>query len=352
MNQDSDEDALFSAYLLDKQKSLVFYFTLIVINTGFILNICIVAVFVRKTFANNPMAAYNICIAFTGNIATIVLYFSFFPRAYGLQLDTYSDLSCKCITYASRVFNQMISWLHVMMSLDRMISIVNPALHLIVKTRRFITLACLFVFVCLLLVNIPNVLFRITKNAYNAQAHCTSDKATTRARDMIRIIMRTLLPFALILAANSVVIVNLFRQKRKLSHKRTMRKKISFSVSVVAQNLLFILFMVPQTVVIIYQYKVAFHPDSQNNTPLFTLRNQALINLGITCAAALSTYTICSSFLVNVIFNKIFRKHLTILAKRFTSIFANKNRTNRRSSHHRSIRARTIQPNTNEFGLI
>ena len=330
MNQAIDSDILFSANLLDMQKTLVFYFTLIIINTGFVLNICVILVFAQKTFAHNPMAAYNIYIAFTGNIATIVLYFSFFPHAYEQNLETYSDFSCVCIAYASRVFNQMISWLHVMMSLDRMISAINPTLHLHVKQRRFISHACVFVFICLLLVNIPNVFFRVTRQ------QCTSDLTTTQARDMIRIIMRTLLPFALILVANSVLITNLFRRKRNLSLNRSMRKEISFSVSVVAQNLLFIAFMAPKTVVIIYQYKVAFHPDSHNDTPLFSVRNQAIINFATTCAAALSTYTICSSFLVNAIFNKIFRKHLMLLVKHVTK----KYRTNRNVSQRGTQRER------------
>ena len=325
MNETSDNgDALYSAFLLQIQNYVIFYWTLVVLNTGFLTNICVVIVFFRKKFKNNPMAAHNRFIALTGNISIILQYVSVFPQAYGLNLKATSTFACIFISYMSRVFTQMISWLHVMMSLDRMISVLSPALHLRVKSTRFARITAAIIFISLCALNSINFCFKVTTTTTNSSASsnatlakCVSSPKITEIRDMFHIIMRTFLPLSFMLVANSVLIVSLFKQKRNLNLDRSMRKEISFSVSVLVQNLLFIVFTVPQAFSVMYQYYSEFAESEAAS-----IRFLAVINLGMTCANELATYTICCSFLVNLIFNKLFREELLSLFHTWGSKFA------------------------------
>ena len=322
MNQSnlSDSDAQFSAYMLTIQQELIFYWTLLVLNVSFMLNICMAVVFMRKKFAKNPMALYNVYIAYASNTCVIIMYFSFFPQAYGLNLTAYSDFSCKFISYTIRVFTQMISWLHTLLSMDRMVSVLSPTWHLSLKTPTFTKASSLVLFVALLAVNLENMWFKKLDGRPTPQ--CTSDSETSEARDMINIVMRTLLPMALMLVANNVLIVSLFKQKHDIHLDRSMKREISFSVSVLVQNLLFVVFMVPQAVSVIYQYNADYR--TSKSSPVSSTRLGAIINLCMACANVLATYTICCSFLVNLVFNKLFRDELRVVARILLSMVSPK----------------------------
>ena len=328
------ENALFCLYISSIKKSLVFYSTLVVLNAGFILNIGTILVFARKKFNKNPTAIYNVLIAFTGNICILILYFSFFPQAYGSSLSDYSDSSCKCISYVSRVFPQMISWLHVMLALNRMVSVLSPAMHLRVKKAKFILISAIGVFICLLALNVENLWFSITlqwnvsKNLSLVQ-ECTSDFISNAVRDMIDILMRTLLPILLMVVANIVLIVSLFKQKQHLNLNRPLTKEIDFSMTVLAKNMLFIVFMTPQAVSVIYKYYIDYNMIKQmpNTSPRFVV----LISLANTCCNVLATYTVCSTFPANLVFNKLFRQEIRLIMRR-----------------NMSRKSLSVPPNTNE----
>ena len=318
MNQ-SGSDILFRAFMSSLEEKFVFYWCVVVLSTGFLLNVFIMGIFLKKKFINNPMPFYNIAIALTGNVTIILLFLSINPQIYP-QIST--EFACQLLSYLIRVYSQMISWLHVMMSLDRMVSVLWPASHLLIKKRLFTRVAAIIVFICLLGINMANFW---TSSFIRTKSQCQTEYSSNDAHDLISIVMQTILPIMLMIVANSVLIVSLFKQKRNLNLDRSLRREISFSVSVLAQNLLFIVFMVPEAVAVIYQY----YSDYAGTT---SIRLLAIISLTITCANVLSTYTICSSFLVNLAFNKIFREELNICIRSLLALVSTKYEANRRPS--------------------
>ena len=311
MNQ-SDSDTLISASLSRLQENLIFYWCVVVLSTGFLLNVIIMGVFINKKFINNSMAIYNRIIAFVGNLTIILLYLSIYPQFYAKYS---TEFTCKLVSLFIRIYSQFTSWLHVMMSMDRMVSVLSPAIHLFIKTPLFVRLSTIVACICLLGVNMGT--FWIN-NSRQSNLTCKGDYVSNEAHDMASIIMQCLLPIMLILVANSVLIVSIFKQKRNLRMDRSMRKEISFSVSVFVQNLLFIVFMAPEAVAMIYQKYSGY-------TTATSIRLGGIISLAITCANLLSTYTICCSFLINLAFNKIFRDELHIIMRSMLAMVSSKN---------------------------
>ena len=306
-------------FIQSLQKSIMFYWTLSAFNLGFLLNILLVAVYMRKVFRGNPTAVYTIFIAIAGNVYIVLMYFNFFPQAYSVNYAATSDLSCKLNSFLLRVFPHLISWLNVMMSVDRMTSVLYPNLYLLVKTNKFICLASVCVFIALCMVNSINLWFKvmIVQRIFNPATNstlvirdCTSE-GLTQTRDLIGIVMRTLLPFTCMFVSNTALIVGLWRQKRRmLNMTRSLMREFNFCVSVLAQNGLFILSLAPHSAAVIFQYTFIYYTSStaNNSTRMF-----ALINLAVICGICLSTYTVGYTFVVNLVFNRLFRKEFGLI---------------------------------------
>ena len=310
-----NDDASFSAYLLSIQQSLIFYCTIFVLMPGLFLNMGTMYVFTRKKFARNPMALYNVYIAFTGIICILIFFACFSPFAYNLNIAGYSVASCKTLAYITHVFTQMISWLHVLLSLDRMVSVLSPATHLSVKTPKFITLSSIVLFMGLIAENVEYFwydLYAVPNMPTLKQ--CTSDFFTKEASDMINVLMHAMLPLIFTLVANCVLIVSLFKQKRSFNLNRPMRREIAFSASVLSQNILFMVFIAPQAAFVMYQYVIDYVTDQQSALSSST-RSEAILSLAITSSNVFATYTVSSSFPINLVFNKLFRQELLFIAR-------------------------------------
>ncbi len=319
----SNGDDLFVKDIQKIQKQFIFYWAMIVFNLGFVLNIFSIVVFLRRRFHNNSNAMYNILIALASNCSILIYYLILFPQSMDFNFLKISDFSCKINSFLLRVFLQLVSWLNVVVSFDRMIIVLYPYTHPKLTTNRIIDISFMLLFVFISLMNGVNLWFKVvvTQSIFNNNtntsfmvADCIGENVIlNEARDMIAIIMRNLLPFVLMLVSNSALIRGLFKQKRSLNLNRSMKREMNISVSVIAQNIMFILFMTPIAIALIYQYNSQFYTiqkGAANST-----RTIVLINLLILISACLATFTICFPFIVNFLFNKLFRKEFLFIVK-------------------------------------
>ena len=122
--------------------------------------------------------------------------------------------------------------------------------------------------------------------------------------------MRTVLPITSMCFINSALIASVFKQKRTLNLNRSLRREVNFTLSVVAQNVLFIILMTPHTILLCYQFKVSYFNGTNAASSKTTV---ALLNLLYMSAITLASSTVCCFFFVNLAFNKLFRKEFLIL---------------------------------------
>ena len=267
------------------------------------------------------MAYYNILTAITCNFSIVLLYLGFFMPGLGLDVLLLSDFSCKINQFLTRVLTHLISWLNVLTSFDRMISVIYPYKHRLISKKRHIILSIMLVIIDLSIMNSTNLFYNLTVirsvyvNATNTTVTtkgCVGVNTITEIADLVAIISRTLLPFFLMFFSNSALIVYLYKHRRVISTTRSMKKELNFSVSVIAQNIIFVLLMTPYSVAKVYQYNIDYILKSR----YFNLTKEVVIfNIFYVCAACLSTYTSCYLFFVNVAFNKLFRKELRVISR-------------------------------------
>ena len=164
----------------------------------------------------------------------------------------------------------------------------------------------------IILLHIPNVFLRIkTTSSFNNITNQTQTTKTCSAGsinmdtviDLIRIFVRAIIPFMLIIVINTLLVYNLIKCKAKFK-TISLKKEYTFALSVAALNVMFIISLLPFvfTVVIL---KV------MNQLNMIATKTYIIVNF--TYAVGLFTfgsYNYCFQFLVNLKFNSIFRHEL------------------------------------------
>lgn len=165
-----------------------------------------------------------------------------------------------------------------------------------------------------MLVNSGNLFYYVKKSNYSKEKKCTGDMGIQLYSDLILILFRTIIPI-FTMGILSILII------RKLSQINRIRKKAAspyqahrnnshgsahkdhqFTFTVVSMNFVFILFNIPTTLVYIVRHIYLIISKSNTDANLI-----AKMDLMWTISFNLGTLYFSSFFLLNTIFNKLFR---------------------------------------------
>ena len=289
------------------QNQVTLYACLIIGNIGFASNSLNILVCMRKKFRKETMGFYNPLISVFNILSLAMGYLSLYPVSIGNQnLELVSYYGCVLISYFGRVFVQMSSWLNVMVSLDRMISIKYLNTVNFIKQRK--TLACivgvLFTVICV--INSPNLAFSVIRSQTNNQTlvcSCTNSVVVI-IRDLIAQVMRTILPSLLDFVLNMILIHRLVQARYNINIKRSMKREYKFSFTIVMLNMTFFLTHTPLLISIIY-LNVLNYGQSSASVPTKTLVMAYFLYI---VAAVLASCMYGSVFFVNLLFNPNFRR--------------------------------------------
>jgi len=128
----------------------------------------------------------------------------------------------------------------------------------------------------------------------------------SQAQDMIFVIMRIILPFIIMAICNSILINHIRQSRKRVIRGRNERKNHSFTLSVAIMNGSFLIFNIGVTV-----YYIIFYYNYYSRNSFGNVGNTILSFYG-NCSIILSYFFILCQFLVDMIFNKIFRKEIII----------------------------------------
>lgn len=289
-------------------KIFLFYINITMIPIGLILNLASLLVFTRLKFMNLRLGIFYQVITIS-DIGSIIFCFAiFFGKSIDKNVLLYSNFNCKIINYTFRVCLQMSSCTNVLLTLDRFLIIKYPYERFEIiynkKKLRFVVFI-LFCFICF--INAPNLwMYLIDMPGVNTKDKiCYASPILISIRDMIGIIFRNILPLVAILILNSILIRALFQLKQKVCNRRSMKKEASFTFSIIIMNLFYYLNLIPIAVVLIY-----FNLMQKNSSKFSMLKL-----IGPLCAY-ISMINQCFPFVINFIFNKVFRKEFLCLFKR------------------------------------
>jgi len=213
-----------------------------------------------------------------------------------------------------RVSVHMSSWLYVFLTIDKYFCVAfNNKLAFIFSNRKKLSLIILGLFGAICLINVPNLLFRLSEDDQSI-LECTSTPLVFALRNLTAIFFRTILPIILQIIFSSLLLYKLFKVRRSvLTAHHSMEKEYKFARIILWLNLMIILTETPFLLMTIYV-------SVFNVTPVVRLGIDSTRDLALTMVIYYSTfvfsmYVFGSLFFVNLFTNHLFQKEILIFLK-------------------------------------
>ena len=307
-----NNESSYASWLQTLNNQYLFYLSTVAFPLAFILNSISLVVFSRKRFANHTNGLFNIYIDILNNSLFLIAFPFYYSKGIGNDIELWSDLTCKSLNYLLEVSISCNSWLNVLISFDRMVSVVYPHSFKFMKKRKCIYIIFALILVALCLLYTPNLLLKVITVSVNSTdvnktstttKLCSGSPLLVNIRDGIALSFTIILPFILMLLFNIILIKSIIKMKRNLNIDRSLRKEEKFARSILALNFLFFITSLPYLVALVLLNMFQYSSKST-----FSSSDTAIINFCLSIAVSISVYNHGLPCLVNLYFNKVFRE--------------------------------------------
>lgn len=295
------------------------YFSIATIPPGIVLNILTILIFwtdtkMRKGAGTKTMWLLYISLCIYDILALLnSLLFTQFLPSLGIDLSTYSLAACKILNVWRKTALQCPSWLQVIITFDRLRSVVFPNRFRFMSKQNVILIVLAATTILISIANIEYIWFKLTYTTSNNTiiVSCTPpNKQIITIADVINVLLRFLLPFLLMLVMNIVLVRSIFVSKRKAKTSRSMRREINYTLTVIGLNLIFLVLNLPWTVWYILYQLSSYLPSLQTANANFIQSVFKSVAFSILYIDNLSV------FILNFFFNRIFRHRTSYLISR------------------------------------
>ena len=157
-----NNDLSYILWIQSINNQYLFYLSTIIFPFSFVLNFISLAVFLRKRFSNHTNGLFNIYIDIVNNCSFLVGFLYYYTKGIDNDIELWSDLTCKLLNYIFRTIIAYNSWLNVLISFDRMVSVVYPHRFKFMKNRKYICIIFAIIIFLLCLFYIPNLFLNVT----------------------------------------------------------------------------------------------------------------------------------------------------------------------------------------------
>jgi len=287
---------------------IIFYGTTLITTFSIVSNLLNIAICLRKELRTSLLGYYNILMSTFNILAFVVTLFFDFPQTIGLKnLANSSNISCATLSFALRVVIQMSIWINVGVTIYRYLCVSFPSKYKFITDRKKLSWIFFGVFVVLLLLNIPNLFFKINQN--DDFIVCSSTNSLLLLiRNLEISIFRAVVPAILHIVLSAILIKDLFKTRRSVQANQDDRRERRFTRIVIALNVLFCLTELPLSVSTIY-FGIKGH------TLVYPLPQNTAYSLGVAMICyqitiIISGFNFNSLLVVNLMFNKIYQKEL------------------------------------------
>ena len=267
-------------------------------------------IFSRKAFKKTFFSVYFRFLAFTDTFTLLYTINDLTTAFYSQDLQNSSYISCKLFYYLIFSVAPISGWLLVIVSLDRMLTIVAPKKYTFkkVKLNQIILCVCLFVFnFCFY---IPKALFS-DYEAFNSSDNSSDlvyecvDTDEKRIVGWMDLFNSTLLPFFFMIVFTSVTISTIFKSRMRIfantNTARIKQKDIKFAITTVTLSVSFFLLNLPLCLYNLFTNEIEF--------------NDADSSLFSTISIFFFYSNFAVVFYVNLITNSIFRKEFLVFVR-------------------------------------
>lgn len=327
-------------YYQSLQFRINYYFILIVVPIGIITNVFSIVISIRKNMNKTNMGFFNISMAL-GNILQLCFY-SFVLGAeiwFNFNLANFSDFTCKSINFSRRIIRQIPPLIETIMTIDRFVNVFYPKRFTLMNKKSFllllITISCLI----FALIDISNLFyyleikyqFSADSTSYKTIKHCTGTSLIMELSDIGAILLRTILPFMIMLILNILIIKRILKTRLRSTSvnyrvnncyslsSRTYKRQYQYTLTVIGMNGTFLLLNFPLAFLIITKYVYLRYYQ------ITYLYNLDLFNLIFTIFYSISTLHYASLFFINIFCNNLFYNEIRmIIISRIKFFYSNK----------------------------
>lgn len=256
------------------------------------------------------------------DLCSLLSFIFLFQSAQTLGINLYivNDTWCRFTTYFRRFIHHFSSWLSVFITFDRFIFVLYGHIDRFkfLKKKRYLTVCIISILLVNLLIVVTN-LFYYVKNKNS----CSGDYLITITSDIITILMRTYIPFALMIIFNALMIRKTVSYRSRIKKLKTshltsqVRNEYQFTIAVIAYDVFFLVFNFPRSLYLTF-YDVNLYSGAFDGNPLFS----AIYSLINAVATNFATFVQAYSFLVYLVFNRLYRREVIFLISKIFNILS------------------------------
>jgi hypothetical protein len=284
-----------------------YYFLVITMPTGIVLNLASIIVFMRPNLNKTNMGFIFTILSIVDTIS--LLNYTFIVRSSVLFGYNWT-FQCGVANYIRRTLFNISSWIQVYVSFDRYIYIYFLVGTHFFKTKMFTFLMLFLMLALVLITNATNLItFPQTRmiDANRTTTSCTTSRAIRILTPIIAMLMRIYLPFLIMIILNTVILLKFLESKKKANMNRNTKKEYRFALITLSMDVSFLVFYLPIAVNLTL---IALDEAlSIINTPL----SDAVFSLYGNIAQLIAISYHALFFFFNIIFNKLFRRELVFM---------------------------------------
>ena len=329
-----------AAYINNVTNDMNKYFVLVSSAIGIPCNLISIFIFARLTRNKTNMGFLYVCQCIVDLFLLLVMLLAVrsWPTIFYYNFMNMSDGLCKFLTYLKRFTLHISSWMPVLITFDRLIFVIHgqDQKFRFMKRKRYLSLIILVMFICLAIIDIPNLFFELMVN--NGIAICSGSFGIVLSSDMISTFLRTYIPLFLMLCCNIIMKRKVFDNKLRAVRRRSSlsQKENQFTFSVMAYDAYFFLLNFPLAVCYIFF-------DVNLYTGALSGEFGAVYNFVFYIFVNLSFLQQTFSFFMNLAFNKLFRREaLTLIGRWFGILSLTRIEPTYTQSHNPSLRNNSL----------
>ena len=307
-----------------------FYYSAIVIPIGVVLNLASIYIFARSSSVTKKNVIINLLYIGLGAydilaLINSILFAQLLP-SLGIYLVNYSAATCIGLNWWRKVVIQAPSWMQVIITLERYLNVVHANRSRLFKKKRNVTALLLSVFFSLTLVNMSHAWYYISnvveynnnrddetlrQAIVNVSEVCTCSNAVSLLSDLVNVFSRFVIPFGIMIALNVLLSKNLYASKKRTATKnRSFKHERNYTLTVIGFNVLFFVLNLPWAV-----YYILNHIQASGIVLFDSSLDNAILGLMNSIVFSIFYLNNLSSFLLNLIFNTVFRKQFFSLTR-------------------------------------
>ena len=289
----------------------------VVLFLGATGNIFSFIIFSREKFRKTSFSLYFRVLAFSDSLSLLYSINDVSVGLFDQEIANSSYSLCKCLMYFQYSIGPTSAWLLVVVSLDRMLSIIKPNKYLFLKKTKNQATICFIIISYSLIYYSPVIIFKdyeiqgnLSENSTEFVYQCSNSKKF-KIVDWMDLFNSTIFPFLLMSTSTFVTVSRLFKSraktmiKSKLSSSSSKQKQrdVRFAVTSAFLNGFFIVLNFPICAFFLTMEFFYLDLDVVN------------LNLIFYCILFFFYLNFAVVFYVNLVTNSMFRNELLVFLR-------------------------------------